>query len=60
MSVYNLAFRAGIPLGALSLGKLIPILGIPTAVTGIRVFSGGCGQLFSDRHDESADLSPAG
>ena len=34
MSVYNLAFRAGIPLGALMLGKLIPILGIPVAVGG--------------------------
>jgi predicted MFS family arabinose efflux permease len=34
MSVYNLAFRAGIPLGALALGKLIPILGISTAVAG--------------------------
>lgn len=28
MSVYNLAFRAGIPLGALTLGKLIPFLGV--------------------------------
>jgi predicted MFS family arabinose efflux permease len=34
MSVYNLAFRAGIPLGALILGKLIPILGVSTAVGG--------------------------
>ncbi|WP_353070303.1 MFS transporter [Tunturibacter empetritectus] len=34
MSVYNLAFRAGIPLGALILGKLIPILGISTAIAG--------------------------
>lgn len=34
MSVYNLAFRAGIPLGALILGKLIPILGISVAVAG--------------------------
>ncbi len=34
MSVYNLAFRAGIPLGALTLGKLIPILGVSTAVAG--------------------------
>ena len=34
MSVYNLAFRAGIPLGALALGKLIPILGISVAVGG--------------------------
>jgi len=34
MSVYNLAFRGGIPLGALILGKLIPVLGIPIAVGG--------------------------
>lgn len=32
MSVYNLAFRAGIPLGALVLGKLIPVLGVSTAI----------------------------
>ena len=34
MSVYNLAFRAGIPLGALILGRLIPILGVSIAVAG--------------------------
>jgi predicted MFS family arabinose efflux permease len=34
MSVYNIAIRAGIPLGALILGKLIPSLGIPIAVGG--------------------------
>jgi predicted MFS family arabinose efflux permease len=34
MSVYNIAIRAGIPLGALSLGKLIPVLGIPIAISG--------------------------
>jgi predicted MFS family arabinose efflux permease len=34
MSVYNLAIRAGIPLGALLLGKLIPILGISIAIAG--------------------------
>jgi len=32
MSVYNLAFRAGIPLGALTLGKLIPFLGVSVAL----------------------------
>jgi MFS family permease len=37
MSVYNLAFRAGIPLGALILGKLIPVLGVSTAVAGFGV-----------------------
>ena len=34
MSVYNIAIRAGIPLGALILGKLIPTVGIPIAVGG--------------------------
>ena len=34
MSVYNLAFRAGIPLGALILGKLIPIFGVSKALSG--------------------------
>jgi predicted MFS family arabinose efflux permease len=34
MSVYNLAFRAGIPLGSLALGKLIPIFGVSTALSG--------------------------
>ena len=34
MSVYNLAFRAGIPLGSLGLGKLIPVLGVSTAIAG--------------------------
>jgi predicted MFS family arabinose efflux permease len=34
MSVYNLAFRAGMPLGALTLGKLIPIFGVSIALAG--------------------------
>ena len=34
MSVYSLAFRAGIPLGSLALGKLIPIFGITAALGG--------------------------
>jgi predicted MFS family arabinose efflux permease len=34
MSVYNLAFRAGIPLGSLAFGKLIPIVGITAALGG--------------------------
>jgi len=34
MSVYNLAFRAGIPLGALVLGKLIPVFGVSRALAG--------------------------
>src|SRR5271156_4816361 len=34
MSVYNLAFRAGIPLGSLGLGKLIPMFGVSKALAG--------------------------
>jgi predicted MFS family arabinose efflux permease len=34
MSVYNLAFRAGIPLGSLVLGKLIPVFGVSAALSG--------------------------
>lgn len=34
MSVYNLAFRAGIPLGALALGRIIRIVGISAALSG--------------------------
>jgi len=34
MSVYNLAFRAGIPLGALGLGKLIPVVGVSKSLAG--------------------------
>ena len=34
MSVYNIAFRAGIPLGGLVLGKLIPTLGVRWSLGG--------------------------
>ncbi|HEY0161461.1 MAG TPA: MFS transporter [Edaphobacter sp.] len=34
MSIYSLAFRAGIPLGALAIGKLIPIFGVTRSLTG--------------------------
>ncbi len=34
MSVYNLAFRAGIPLGSLAIGKLIPLIGVSRALAG--------------------------
>lgn len=32
MSVYNLAFRLGIPVGSLTLGKVIPIIGVSPAL----------------------------
>jgi predicted MFS family arabinose efflux permease len=34
MSVYSLAFRAGIPLGSLALGKLIPVFGVSKSLAG--------------------------
>ena len=34
MSVYNLAFRAGIPLGSLALGRLIPSVGVTWSLAG--------------------------
>jgi len=34
MSVYNLAFRAGFPLGASLLGRIIPLVGISAALSG--------------------------
>jgi predicted MFS family arabinose efflux permease len=46
MSVYNLAIRAGIPLGALVLGKLIPVLGIKVAVGGFGVALVGVAACF--------------
>jgi predicted MFS family arabinose efflux permease len=32
MSVYNLAFRLGIPVGSLALGKVIPLIGVSRAL----------------------------
>ena len=34
MSVFNLAFRFGMPIGALVTGKLIPIIGVTYALAG--------------------------
>jgi predicted MFS family arabinose efflux permease len=34
LSVYNLAFRAGIPLGSLAIGRLIPLVGVSWALAG--------------------------
>jgi predicted MFS family arabinose efflux permease len=34
MSVYNLAFRLGIPVGSLALGKVIPVVGISSSLAG--------------------------
>jgi len=46
MSVYNLAFRAGIPLGALSLGKLIPFVGVSAGLASFGVALAGVGVYF--------------
>lgn len=46
MSVYNLAFRAGIPLGALSLGKLIPHVGVSAGLASFGLALAGVGVYF--------------
>jgi predicted MFS family arabinose efflux permease len=33
MSVYNVAFRGGMPLGSLITGKLIPLLGVSVTIS---------------------------
>lgn len=46
MSVYNLAFRLGIPVGSLALGKLIPLVGISAALAGAGLALIGVGLYF--------------
>jgi predicted MFS family arabinose efflux permease len=46
MSVYNLAFRAGMPLGALILGKLIPVFGVSAALAGFGLSLVGVASYF--------------
>jgi predicted MFS family arabinose efflux permease len=62
MSVYNLAFRAGMPLGSLALGKLIPILGISTALagSGLTLVSVALYFLLARRIPESPDVAAVG
>jgi predicted MFS family arabinose efflux permease len=62
MSVYNLAFRAGMPLGSLALGKLIPILGVSTALagSGLTLVSVALYFLLARRVPESWDEAAVG
>ncbi|WP_260735837.1 MFS transporter [Tunturiibacter lichenicola] len=46
MSVYNLAFRAGIPLGALALGKLIPVFGVSRSLASAGIALTSLGLFF--------------
>jgi predicted MFS family arabinose efflux permease len=46
MSVYNLAFRLGIPVGSLALGKVIPIVGVSRALAGSGLALIGIGLYF--------------
>jgi predicted MFS family arabinose efflux permease len=56
MSVYSLAFRAGIPLGSLALGKLIPVFGVSTslAAAGVALVAVSVYFLFATRDVLSA------
>ena len=60
MSVYNLAFRAGIPLGALVLGKLDSCARSFNRCSRFRIGTGWCSRLLSDCYDKDADLSASG
>jgi predicted MFS family arabinose efflux permease len=46
MSIYNLAFRLGIPVGSLTLGKVIPLLGVTTALSATGLALIGIGLYF--------------
>jgi predicted MFS family arabinose efflux permease len=46
MSVYNLAFRGGMPLGALALGRIIPVVGISAALSGAGMMLVGISTYF--------------
>jgi predicted MFS family arabinose efflux permease len=46
MSVYNLAFRLGIPVGGLTLGKVIPVVGVSTSLAASGIALIGIGLYF--------------
>lgn len=46
MSVYNLAFRLGIPVGGLTLGKVIPLVGVSTSLAASGIALIGIGLYF--------------
>jgi predicted MFS family arabinose efflux permease len=43
MSIYNIAFRGGMPIGSLLVGSLIPFFGAPLVVGSAGVVLAGCG-----------------
>lgn len=47
MSVYNLAFRLGIPVGSLILGKVIPVVGVSLALAGSGIILVGVAFYFA-------------
>jgi predicted MFS family arabinose efflux permease len=58
MSVYNLAFRAGIPIGSLGLGKLIPAFGVSKSLAGAGIALTGLSLYFLvSRKDETFSSS---
>jgi predicted MFS family arabinose efflux permease len=58
MSVYNLAFRAGIPLGSLALGKLIPIFGVGKALSSAGLSLVAVAVYFLVTKSHSLEVSP--
>ncbi len=56
MSVYNVAFRGGMPIGSLILGALIPIFGAPYVLATTGVLLAICGMYFLFVHRKVAEL----
>jgi predicted MFS family arabinose efflux permease len=56
MSVYNFAFRGGMPLGNLASGSLVPALGAPLVLTGNGVLLVGLAVYFLAAHRKVARL----
>ena len=59
MSVYNLAFRAGIPLGALALGRLIPSFGVTKSLGGAGLALVGIAVFFMLRQGRALEAEVA-
>jgi predicted MFS family arabinose efflux permease len=56
MSVYNVAFRGGMPVGSLLLGRLIPVFTAPVTMTYVGTILAGLGLYFLFVHRRVASL----
>jgi hypothetical protein len=56
MSVYNVAFRGGMPIGSLMLGKLIPVFTVSLTMAGAGSVLAALGLYFLLVHRRIAEL----